>query len=302
MADAQAGRGEALLTLADVLRISGITKLVLHAWERRYGFAPAGRSETGRRFYTREQAEQLRLLKACSDAGYRIGTLINLPIEELIRIEENHRARLSLVSVLEHIQTLDGEKLRDALQQRADKEGSEGFVRHTAIPLLHEVGLLWANGAVTVAAEHLATSAVKRVLGTMLDSCPPASAGAQCLIATTLEGEQHEVGALVVALMARLAGWDALYLGPDLPVSEIASAARQRHADVVCLSGLAGKKRLVEMRLRDLRGVLPEKTAIWLGGPAFAEMPSMPAVRFFENLDICVDMLHSTPAIRSHTA
>ncbi|MGL3606280.1 MerR family transcriptional regulator [Rhizobium sp. G187] len=280
-----------LLGLSEVLAIAGISKLVLHAWERRYGLAPAGRSDTGLRFYTRAQAEHLRLLKACCDAGYRIGTLISLSSDELMRIEEDHAAKLSLVTLLEAIQALDGEALQEALSARAASEGPDRFVRRTALPLLREVGLLWSIGSVTAAAEHLATFKIKRILGRMLDDCPPPLADAPRLIATTPEGQQHEVGALVAALMARMEGCNVLYLGPDLPVEDIAFAVRTRQADIVCLSALTGKRRVLESQLRDLLSALPPKTEIWLGGPAYSTMPSMDRLRVFADLDTFVTAL-----------
>lgn len=292
---------EVLLGLSEVLRISGMSKLVLHAWERRYGLEPAGRSATGRRSYTLAQAERLRLLKACTDAGHRISSLVDLSYDDLFRLEEQHRARLSLLPLIEAVQDLDAERLQVALYDRAQAEGPHGFVRRTALPLMQGVGDLWAKGTVTVAAEHLATAQLKRILGGMLDDCPAPPPKACRLIATTPEGEQHEVGALVAALVARLSGWDALFLGPNLPNAEICRTVRQRNADLVCLSALSGKKRHLEQQLRELRQDLPGKTEIWIGGPAYAAMSLPQGVRYFAHLDSYVEALakHGTPEMRA---
>lgn len=292
---------EVLLGLSEVLQITGLTKLVLHAWERRYGLVPAGRSATGRRSYTLAQVERLRLLKACSDAGHRISSLVDLSYDDLMRLEEYHRARLSLLPLLEAVQDLDGDRLQSDLHARAKAEGPHGFVRRTALPLMQEVGDLWAKGTVTVAAEHLATAQLKRVLGGMLDDCPAPPPKAYRLIATTLEGEQHEIGALVATLVARLSDWDALFLGPNLPNAEICSAVRRRDADLVCLSALFGKKRNLEQQLRDLRQDLPAKTEIWIGGPAYAAIGIPQGVRYFPHLDSYLEALakHGTPEMRA---
>lgn len=120
------------LSLADVRAISGVTNIVLQAWERRYRLEPAYRSETGRRYYTAKQAEHLRLLKFCSDAGRRIGTLVALPMEELRHIEANERARIRNPPLIEALKNLDDDVFRTMLQARVDEEGPEAFLDATA--------------------------------------------------------------------------------------------------------------------------------------------------------------------------
>lgn len=79
--------------MAEALSASGMNKLLLHAWERRYGIEPAMRSLSGRRFYTPDKVERLRLLKSRSDSAYRIGPLVNLHLELLSQIKKGLKAR-----------------------------------------------------------------------------------------------------------------------------------------------------------------------------------------------------------------
>ena len=283
--DAGVEDGEGLLGLSDVLAYSGLSKLVLHAWERRYGLAPEVRSHSGRRFYTRAQAERFKLLKLCTDAGYRIGSLIDVPQSQLARLIEAQSATAALGPLMDATEALDGEKLRALLQARADQDGPERFVRTTVFPLLQEIGARWATGGLSVAAEHLATATAKRILGSMMDRSGPAEAGAPCLIATTPEGEEHEIGAMVVALLARMRGWDTLFLGPNLPNRNIIEAALARGASHVCLSALHGKPGRLQRQLRDLRAGLPADIVIWTGGPGYAEMPEIEGVSFVSHID-----------------
>lgn len=275
----------ALIGLSDALSTSGLTKLLLHAWERRYDLTPAERTDTGRRFYTPEQVERLRLLKSCSDGGHRIGSLVPLSIDELSRVEEELKARQSLTEILAAVQALDSDRLHALLQARADAEDPERFVRATAVPLMREIGTLWESGQVTVAAEHMATAKIKRILGRLFDRCPPAASNALRLVATTPEREEHDVGALVVTLLARLKGWNALFLGASLPADEIADAAHRRGARCVCLSALAGRRSSFARHLRDLRADLAPAIDIWVGGPAYEAIASMEGVTYLPDLD-----------------
>lgn len=271
--------------MADALSASGITKLVLHAWERRYGMEPAERSPSGRRFYTSEQVERLRLLKICSDGGYRIGNLVGLSTEALSRIEADLNARNALSEILEAVKAMDSDRLQALLQARVEQDAPEQFIRATALPLMREVGSLWASSEASIAAEHMTTAQIKRILGSLFDQCPPVASDAPRLVATTPEHEEHDIGALVATLLARLRGWNALFLGANLPASEIADAACRRNARCVCLSALTGRKAGLERNLRSLRSLLAPEIEIWIGGPAYQTMPPLSGVRYFPDLE-----------------
>jgi DNA-binding transcriptional MerR regulator len=283
--------GTRLKGLAEVVAATGLSKLVLHAWERRYGIVPVERTATGRRFYDSQQVERLRLLKICSDGGHRIGTLVSLPDSSLQRMADDFAATRALDDILAAVETLDGDHLHALLKARADTETPEAFVQKTALPLLREVGLRWANGTVTIAAEHMATAQVKRILGGLFDRYPPPASSAPRLVATTPEREEHDVGALIVTLLARVRGWNALFLGANLPAEEIVGAAHRRGVSHVCLSGLTGRPASLERQLRTLRSALSPAIEIWVGGRAYAAVPSMAGVTYFDTLDAFLEAL-----------
>jgi MerR family transcriptional regulator, light-induced transcriptional regulator len=290
--------GDPLLNLAEVLSISGITKLVLHAWERRYGIEPAQRNETGRRFYTPEQAERLRLLKICSDAGHRIGTIVDLPLDDLRRLETSVIARRRNAPLIAALNTMNGEDFRDMLRTRADAEGPEGFLDATVLPLLRDIGTLWAEGNLSIAAEHLASGKIRRLLGTMIDECPSPRAGAPRMLTATLSGEEHEIGALAATLVARLHGWDSLHLGANLPPEEVEAAAVTRGVCCVCLSAVNGRPSRLEADLRHLRATLPEDIMLVTGGPAYAALPAVDHVVFLPHLDALRHLLSHKGKLR----
>jgi DNA-binding transcriptional MerR regulator/methylmalonyl-CoA mutase cobalamin-binding subunit len=291
------GDGE-LLNLAEVLSISGISKLVLHAWERRYGLEPAQRNETGRRFYTPEQAERFRLLKICSDAGHRIGTIVDFPLEDLRRLETSLVARRRNAPLIAALVSMKGEDFRDMLRTRADAEGPDGFLDATVLPLLRDIGSLWAEGNLSIAAEHLASTKVRRVLETMIDESPTPRAGAPRMLTATLSGEEHEIGALATTLVARLHGWDSLHIGANLPPEEVETAALARGVCCVCLSAVNGRPSRLEADLRQLRATLAEDIMLVVGGSAYAALPAIDGVLFLPHLDALRALLSQKGKLR----
>lgn len=95
----------------------------------------------------------------------------------------------------------------------------------------------------------------------------PTSSTAPLLAVATPSGERHEVGALLAAAVASSEGWRVLYLGPDLPASEIALAAASAGAQAVALSVVrsAGSGETAA-ELRAVAEALAGKVTVLVGG------------------------------------
>jgi methanogenic corrinoid protein MtbC1 len=92
-------------------------------------------------------------------------------------------------------------------------------------PAMRLVGDLWADGHLTVAEEHLATSISMRVLTLQREAFRVARRRvSHRVLLAGAQGEQHVVGLNMVASLLLKAGYDVRLFGPDLPVSAIASA------------------------------------------------------------------------------
>jgi methanogenic corrinoid protein MtbC1 len=290
------------IKLAEALKRIGITKLVLHAWERRYDIQLSERGETGRRFMTGEQVERLRLLKLCTDAGYRIGSIIHLPDTVLMELVHQHGHLLDLIPVLDAATRLDAYVLEEELTRRFAAHGPVDFVRTVVVPLMGEIGRRWADGRISIAGEHLASAVVRQLL-TSAHASFSVESGAPRAIMTTPEGELHEIGAIVAVLLARSRNVDAVYLGPNLPNDQIVFAARSARAEIVCLSSLAAREKIMQNRLEALRHQLPGDILLWVGGPGVEQMRPINGVRCFGSVsefESEIDrMMQSSSSVRS---
>jgi hypothetical protein len=65
-----------LVPIDVVERETSLSKDVLRAWERRYGFPTPQRDARGRRAYPREQVQRLLQIKRLVEHGFRPGKLI----------------------------------------------------------------------------------------------------------------------------------------------------------------------------------------------------------------------------------
>jgi methanogenic corrinoid protein MtbC1 len=256
------------------------------------------RTEGGQRLYSDLDIARLRLLRSLTERGHAIGRIASLPIADLARLEEKtggaeegsassdgegsqadeaEQARAgsvgeSIAAALRATRGLDAVELQAVLEQAAVTLGVPVFIDEVVAPALVRLGHGWAEGSVSVAQEHMATAVFRGVLG-WLFRVYEVRATAPRLVVATPPSQVHEFGALMVATSAAAEGWGVTYLGPDLPVDDLVSAAGQTDARAVAVSAVylpEGADLLAS--LREMRAGLPERVPLLVGGAATSEL------------------------------
>ena len=237
--------------------------------------------------YSDADVERLSLLARAVKGGRAIGQIAQLPLAELQRLVEKDASASSVVPVRAsataaesresvHAAALDAVNRFDAAQLEATLRGAVlrlGMVEtldEVFGPLLLTIGTRWHDGLLSPAHEHLTTDVVRRTLTWMMENGAP-SPTAPTLVVGTLAGQVHELGAMLAAATASSHGWRVVYLGANLPASEIAIVANHTRATAVALSLVhPTDDPTIAGALRDLRAALPASTAIIAGGSAAA--------------------------------
>lgn len=272
-------------TIKAVARRTGLSTHVIRVWERRHGAVKPERSESNRRLYSEEEVERLLLLRKATEAGHSIGLIAELPTEEIVKlvaaapnsrpfgepqskVPEADAARFYMETCLEAVERMDAEHLEQGLMRASVGISQRALLEDMIVPLILRIGESWSEGCLRVANEHLASNVIRTFLNNMIRASEVPETAPRMVI-TTPAGQWHELGALVVAASAALAGWRVIYLGPNLPVEEIASAIQQNRARATCLSIVypADDARLKE-ELARLGKLLPQETRLIAGGHA----------------------------------
>jgi DNA-binding transcriptional MerR regulator/methylmalonyl-CoA mutase cobalamin-binding subunit len=260
---------------------AGLTPEVLRAWERRYGVVAPSRSPTGRRLYSDADVARLQLLREATAAGRRIGELAALSMAQLERLVAGDRAaarpaanqaggEAPLEECLAATAALDGRRLEAALARALIDLPAETFVDGVAAPLMRELGERWARRELTPAHEHLASAVLRRVLGEVTRDLLVRATGPRLVVATPT-GQHHEIGAMIAALAAALAGWRVTYLGPDLPAADLARAARDLRVAAIAMSLTVLDPAAVK-EIRTLRRLAGRRMPILVGGRAMSRL------------------------------
>jgi methanogenic corrinoid protein MtbC1 len=133
-------------------------------------------------------------------------------------------------------------------------------------PALYEIGHKWALGEINVAHEHYATAITAMLRATLRERMRIPPRDGRLAIVAGSPGEQHALGAQIVADFLESDGWEVLPLGASTPAPDLAELADQERPDVVGVStstagSLPGIADVVE-RL----GALRPRPLIVLGG------------------------------------
>ena len=135
-------------------------------------------------------------------------------------------------------------------------------------PLLIEIGERWHLGELRVGHEHVASSVIRRFLDNLRETASMHADG-PTIVVTTPSGHSHEMGAMMAAVAAAVAGWKVIYMMPNIPSREIVAAALQVEARALALRmTYPADDPQIAAELRFLRAQLPAGVGIFVGGRA----------------------------------
>lgn len=275
--------GEQRHPIQVVVRRTGLSADVLRAWERRYGAVVPGRSPTGRRVYSDDDIERLRLLHRATHSGRSIGQIAQLSTAELtdlVRDDELQEVEAPSVEVAPEVESDEAEYLEAALRAVEDLDtprleaileratvalSAAGLLDGVLVPMLTTIGDRWLRGELTIAHEHAASAVARQVLGDLLRTAEHGS-DAPTAVFGALAGDRHEFGALMAAATAAAMGWHVVYLGADVPAESLAVAAVRHRPRVVGLSMVGGSSPASQTEVATLRKALSPDVTLVVGG------------------------------------
>jgi DNA-binding transcriptional MerR regulator len=279
------------MNIKSVAHLSGVSEHTLRAWERRYQVVLPDRSEGGRRLYSTADVEKLKLLALLVDRGHAISTLARLSTQELTELAKQgpgpayNRAQSMLYprreSLLHALELLDFDELdRQILRARMDSP-ARAFVLEVVSPLLFEVGRLVAESKLDIAQEHALSTVLRNHLGELIAQLQKANPWDATqrketpgFLFATAEGDLHEFGILLAAILTGSRGLSFRYLGPNMPAASLAKAAATIGAKIVVLGSVAAStdrlvhplKEYVHLLKFELNKGSYHDVSVWIGG------------------------------------
>lgn len=231
---------------------TGIQAVTIRAWERRYGLLTPKRADNGYRLYSERDIATLLYAKSRSESGISISSVVL----EFQRMQKEGAWPEAIITNTGPVASHPDEKLSAEIVSRQflqallrhdektastlfeDMLGSFGLIElfeQVLTPVLVEIGEGWARGEVKVATEHFASNLILTRLQAIFQSLPLRSSAPRLMIGCAPD-ELHVIGPLMLAVLLREIGYRVEFLGPDLPLDDLAAYVMEEPPKMLILS------------------------------------------------------------------
>ncbi len=141
---------------------------------------------------------------------------------------------------------------------------------HVFQPCQREVGLLWQTGRLSVAQEHFCTAATQLCMSQLYPYIFGNDKNGKVSVITCAQGELHEIGVRMVADLLEMNGWDAFYLGANVPIRSVISFVAEKQPDMVGISAtITSHLPQVKTLIEEIREIQQKPICIMVGGYPF---------------------------------
>jgi DNA-binding transcriptional MerR regulator len=249
----------------------GVSVPVLRMWEQRYGVVVPVRSERGFRLYSGGDERLLRRMVSLVHAGIAPREAARVVRAEAAAspspapdVPALAKLRAELQAALE---AFDDSRAQGVFDRLFGGFGLAAALSGAVLPCLAALGDAWAEGRLSVAHEHFASTLIRARLLALARGWD-AGGGERAVLACPPD-ERHDVGLIAFGLVLHESGWRVVFFGADTPVEAINVAAAALSPGLVTLSSVDADK--VQAAVSGLR--LPASTALAIGGEAVRELP-----------------------------
>ncbi|UCF61024.1 MAG: MerR family transcriptional regulator [Anaerolineaceae bacterium] len=299
-----------MLNIRAVSRETGLKPDTIRAWERRYGLPMPSRTQGGHRLYSPRDIAVLKWLSDRREEGLSISRAVDI-WERLSRDGQDPLATPQFAKPHQYTfpaQDVSISSLRDDWvqacmrfdQQAANQLLNEAFARYSVeyvclellIKGLANIGHDWYQGQITVQQEHFASELTIRRIESLLMASPQPSIPGQILVICPPD-EQHTISALLITLFLRRLGWNAIFLGANVPLDRLEQTIQNTKPILVVLTSQQLLTAATALQVAQL--LIEYDIPIAFGGRVYNLVPGVrdriPGIFLGETLDQALSMI-----------
>ncbi|SMG27750.1 DNA-binding transcriptional regulator, MerR family [Marivirga sericea] len=259
-------------SIKDLEHLSGIKAHTLRIWEQRYNFIEPKRTETNIRYYSDEDLKLVLNISTLKENGYKISKIAKMSEKELgqevLKIAEtNLRFPDQINSLTLSMIDMDEDRFESILNNNILKYGFERTMLNVIYPFLAKIGMLWQTGSILPAQEHFISNLIRQKMTVAIDGqyvTERESKGKWLLYLP--EGELHELSLMFASFLLRARKFKVIYLGQNLPKSDLYSVREIHEPDyVLTICTAAPKKSEVQEYIDEVADLFSSAT-LFVGG------------------------------------
>lgn len=229
-----------VFSIKDIEAVSGIKSHTLRIWEQRYGIIAPKRTDSNIRYYDDNDLKFILNISILNRHGMKISEIAKMSREDItaaiLKLSGHNTANYDshVKGLLSAMLSFDEYGFHKIITTNIIQIGLEQTMINIVFPFLSEVGLLWQIGSIHPSHEHFASNIIKQKLYVAIDGNVGRYAENRKRFLLFLpENEQHSIGLLFANYILRSRGQDVLYLGQEVPLTDLQMAFSQMQPDYI---------------------------------------------------------------------
>jgi MerR family transcriptional regulator, light-induced transcriptional regulator len=259
-------------TVNEVEERTSVPASTLRQWERRYGFPNPERSESGYRLYSDSDLQSINAMKRHIDDGIPASRAAELVRRMNPAAKGPRPLREMQQELVNALLNLDEDRADAVMSEAHSLHPVEAVMFELISPSLVQIGQMWHDGIINTTLEHFSSSYIYGRLRSLLSLSSNVKA-APAIIVACAPTDQHELGALMLAVALRRAGYRVYYVGANTPVSDLFEMSNQIMPIALMISASSAKA--VEKLFEEQHMFKNVSPYIIFGGKAFNENPEL---------------------------
>lgn len=233
--------------IKDLEILSGIKAHTIRIWEKRYSLLSPKRTDTGIRLYDNEELVKLLSISVLNDSGYKISKIAELSPQEIER-------KISEIYAKQHACSIDASLLIQSMVQLKchdfDKtlsdiikiKGLETAYRNCLSSFLKRIDGLAEKDKITAVQRHFVYNLIRQKIIVETNHLPIQENKDFDAVLFTPEGQPQEFHLLFYNYMLQKRKYNTLYLGADLPTTDLKRALEETKPKSLVISMADDKK------------------------------------------------------------
>lgn len=291
-------------TIKDLENFSGIKAHTIRIWEKRYNLLEPNRTDSNIRYYDINNLLKLLNVSYLNSNGYKISKISELPesklnatVRELVSKNgaDSQASNALKLAMLNFDENLFNVTYNNLIAQSSLRD----VFKNIFLPFLNEIGLLWQVNSITPAHEHFITNLIKQKIFINIERLQLSSPTNfdKVFVLYLPMNEIHELGLLYLHFELLLHGYQSIYLGQSVPVSNLNDV--QKVYNSICFVSyltVEPSKITVSEYMENVANTVLNGTEdeLWLLGRKTLEASdeaNLKGVKIFKSIDLLLDNL-----------
>ena len=225
-------------TIKDLENLSGIKAHTIRIWEQRYAFLKPQRTPTNIRYYTNDELKKILNVSLLNKYGFKISHISRMDDADLrskilsLGGPEAQQERI-IHDLIQYMVDLDLVAFERELDHCIQLRGVEKTILQYIFPFLERLGILLLTGHINPAQEHLITNLIRQKIIVGIEQIKSVFSTGKSMLLFLPENEHHELGLLVLHFLLKSRGVSVIYLGANVPVSDLEYTLKVKKPDFV---------------------------------------------------------------------